>query len=126
MKFLTSLLSIGFLATVFFCSSSVKAQDAETYIYQQTDTKTHVTSYLKMEFRGYQIKIWAKASSAKGTTNWSPREVTYSDDHEIRYSKVSNGKKYEYSITYDEYNHDAIYLYNETLDKEYKYYLSQD
>ncbi len=126
MKFLTSLLSIGILATVFLFSSSVKAQDAETYVYQRTDTKTHTTYYIKMEFRGYQIKVWARSSSAQRNGNWTAGEVTYTDDHEIKFSLMSNSKKYDCSISYDEYNHDAINLHNITTGKERKYYLSQD
>ncbi len=124
MKNLKTLSIIGLLSFMFCFASKVSAQEGDNYTYQRTDTKTHTTYFMKLTFKGYQVEVRVKHSNARGSSQWSKQNVSYTDDHEIRYKGSSTGN--EYSITYDEYNHDAVYVYNKTKNVEYKYYLSEN
>lgn len=105
--FISSTALILFL-TVF--SNNVQAQ--QTYVYQHTDTKTFITSHMKIQYSGYQVAVWFKQTSAnKPSAVWGKRAVSYNDDHLIKYTIPGNVEgKNKVTIEYDKYNHEAIYV----------------
>ncbi len=100
-----------------------KASAQQSYVYQYTDTKTYVTSQVKIKYSGYQVSVWFKGTSAKNpNAEWGKRDVTYNDESIIKYTIPSNGKSV--TIEYDAYNHEAVYVTG-TDGVRNKYFLAQ-
>lgn len=86
---------------------STKSVAQETYVYQYTDTKTFKTNHMKIQYNGYQVSVWFKQTSAAApNAAWAKRDVTYNDDHQIKYKIPSNGKTV--LIEYDTRHYEAI------------------
>lgn len=113
------------MATITFAlPKTATAQETLKKTYAYTDLEKNVTYLVFIKVSGYQVEIWYTSTTNGVQAAWAQAKVLYSDDNYIKYQIPYNNWQYE--LTMDPNNQDAIYIKNITTNgKKLRYFVKE-